>query len=371
MEAPAQPVRIAFCITDLDPGGAEQALVQIVTRLDRSEWEPAVFCLSQPGELVERLESAGIPVRCFGARAARNVGVLVGLRRALREFRPQILQTFLYHANIAGRVAGWTARVPHIVCGIRVAERRSRFRLRLDRWTDWMVERHVCVSEGVAEFARTVGRLPAAKIVAIPNGVDAKRFAEAPPADLIEFGIPANARTLLFVGRLDFQKAPELLIEAAARCLPAHPDAHVLLVGDGSLRDPLAAQAQETTIADRIHFAGPRSNVPGLMRSACALVLPSRWEGLPNVVLEAMAAGLPVIATAVEGTGEVVRSGETGWLVPADSVAALADAITAVLDRPELAAALASTAQRLVSECFTWERSAAGYASLYRSLLLR
>ena len=370
MEA-STPVRIAFCITDLDRGGAEQALVQVVTRLDRRNWEPAVFCLAPPGELVEPLESAGIPVTCFGARAARNVGVLVGLRRVLREFRPQILQTFLYHANIAGRLAGWMARVPHIVCGIRVAERRSRSRLRLDRWTDWMVERHVCVSEGVAEFTRTVGRLPAEKLVVIPNGVDAARFAQSPPADLGAFGIPPNARTLLFVGRLEFQKAPELLIEAAARCLPAHPDTHLLLVGDGALRGRLAAQAQETMVADRIHFAGSRTDVPGLMRSASLLVLPSRWEGLPNVVLEAMAAGLPVIATAVEGAAEVVRNGETGWLIPADSVTALADAMTAALDRPELTAALGAAAQQAVVECFTWDRAAGAYAGLYRSLLRR
>ena len=365
------PVRIAFCITDLDRGGAEQALVQIVTRLDRRDWEPAVFCLSPPGELVGPLESAGIPVTCFGARGVRHVSVILRLRQALRRFRPQILQTFLYHANIAGRFAGWMARVPHIVCGIRVAERRSRMRLRLDRWTDWMVDRHVCVSQGVADFSRSPGRLPAAKIVVIPNGVDATRFAEAPPADLSEFGIPPHARTLLFVGRLDFQKAPELLIEAAARCLAVHTDAHVLLVGDGPLRERLGAQAQQSGVGEQIHFAGPRTDVPMLMRAATALVLPSRWEGLPNVVLEAMAAGLPVIATAVEGTVEVVRNGETGWLVPADSAASLADAMAAALDRPELAASLGIAAQQAVLERFTWHRTAAEHAELYQSLLRR
>jgi glycosyltransferase involved in cell wall biosynthesis len=369
VEADSAPTRIAFCITDLDPGGAEQALVQIVTRLDRREWEPAVYCLGPAGALVAPLESAGIAVTCFGARSARKVSVLWKLARELGRFRPRILQTFLYHANITGRLAAWTAGVPHVVCGIRVAERRGRMRLRIDRLTDWMVDRHVCVSESVAEFARMEGGLPARKLVVIPNGVDAARFAEASPADLVPFGIPRSARTLLFVGRLDFQKGPELLIEAADRVLTAHADAHVLLVGDGPLRARLAAQAQQTAVADRIHFAGARSDVPMLMRASYALVLPSRWEGLPNVVLEAMSAGLPVVATAVEGTREVVKSGETGWLVPPDSVDALADALDRLLSHYEGVPAIARRAQDAVQERFTWCGATRSYVDLYRSLL--
>ena len=127
---------IAFCITDLDPGGAERALVQLVLRLDRSRWSPVVFCLSKPGTLVADLAKADIPVDCLEAGSIGNVSVVPRLVRRLRRVRPDILQTFLFHANIVGRIAGRLAGVPVIVSGIRVAEHRSRFRLWLDRITD-------------------------------------------------------------------------------------------------------------------------------------------------------------------------------------------------------------------------------------------
>ena len=116
---------MAFCITDLDPGGAERALVQLVTRLDRSRWQPSVICLAPRGMLADELEQAEVPVTCLGARHSRNVGMVGRLFHQLRESKPALLQTFLFHANIAGRIAGRLARVPKIVSGIRVAERRS------------------------------------------------------------------------------------------------------------------------------------------------------------------------------------------------------------------------------------------------------
>jgi starch synthase (maltosyl-transferring) len=369
LETPQPPVRLAFCITDLDPGGAERALVQIVTRLDRSRWEPAVFCLGRPGALVAPLEAAAIPVTCLGARSAQSVSVLARLARAVARFEPRVLQTFLYHANIAGRLAGWRARVPHIVSGIRVAEHRSRMRLWIDRVTSGLVQRHVCVSQGVAEFSIRRGGLPAAKVVVIPNGVDSARFAGATPADLGSLGIPAGRRTLLFVGRLDPQKSPGLLIDAAGAVLSSHADVHVLFVGDGPMRGELREQARLSAVGERIHFAGPRSDIPELLQACAALVLPSRWEGLPNVVLEAMAAGRPVVATRVEGTTELVRHGQTGLLADPDSASALAEALDWLLEHPGEATAMGLAAQQVVQQSFTWERCVAAYDDLYTRLL--
>jgi glycosyltransferase involved in cell wall biosynthesis len=363
------PTRIAFCITDLDAGGAERALVQIVTRLDRRRWEPHVFCLDAGGVLVTELRSAGIDVVCLGAHRPRDFLVVWPLYRRLAALRPAILQTFLFHANIVGRLAGAAARVPAIVSGIRVAEKRSRIRLWTDRVTDRLVTAHVCVSRDVADFSVNHGGLPNEKMQVIPNGVDFERFANAAPADLTQFGVPRGSRVLLFVGRLDPQKAPAQLLEAAAELFADHADLHLVMVGDGPLASELREWTRARNFESRIHFVGRQENIAALMRAADLLVLPSQWEGLPNVVLEAMAAGTPVVATAVEGVRDLLGEGKFGVVVPLNGEPRLSGAIRAALRQNERGYEAAQAAQRLVREKFTWPLVVAEYERLYAEIL--
>ncbi|MBT6156181.1 MAG: glycosyltransferase [Planctomycetaceae bacterium] len=367
------PIPIAFCITELDPGGAERALVQLVTRLDRRHWAPVVYCLAGEGELVVELESRDIPVTCLGARGVGSLGVIPRLSSLLRKQRPAILQTYLYHANIVGRIAGRMARVPHIVSGIRVAEQRSRFRLWLDRKTDRWVERHVCVSEAVAKFSIERGELPSEKLVVIPNGVDAERYRDATPIDTTQFGVPAGSPIVLFVGRLDAQKGPLDLIHALRLLAAKRDDVHALFVGDGPLREEMEATILASGLQHCVHLLGRRNDVPGLMKAATCLALPSHWEGMPNVVLEAMAAGLLVIATQVEGTTELLQggggSGDLGLLVPVGNPASLTEGIEQILTRPDGLNTMAVKSQHYVASSLTWDSTASAYAQLYRDLL--
>ncbi|HXY35605.1 MAG TPA: glycosyltransferase [Planctomycetaceae bacterium] len=363
------PTRIAFCITDLDPGGAERALVQIVTRLDRRRWAPHVFCLDAGGVLVDQLRAAGIEVVCLGASRPRDFLVVWPLYRRLAALRPAILQTFLFHANVIGRLAGAAARVPVIVSGIRVAEKRSGLRLWIDRVTDRLVTRHVCVSRDVADFSIARGGLPREKICVIPNGVDLEKFANAAPLDLTQFGVPRGSRVLLFVGRLDPQKGPLSLLEAAGELFADHSDLHLVMVGDG----PLAAELRGWTLArnleSRVHFTGRRENVAGLMRAADLFVLPSQWEGLPNVVLEAMAAGTPIVARGVEGIRDLLGDGKAGVVVPLDGEIGLAHAIRDALRDHQGMRASVAHAQKIVRERFTWQLVAAEYERIYTELV--
>jgi glycosyltransferase involved in cell wall biosynthesis len=363
-----EAVRIAFCITDLDDGGAERALVRLVTGLDRSRWEPRVFCLSGEGVLAEELSRADVLVTCLEAKSSRSLSVVFRLAWALRDFHPTLLQTYLYHANITGRIAGRLARVPVIVSGIRVAEQRSRFRLWLDRVTQGMVDHHVCVSEAVATFSRQHSRLPEQNITVIPNGVDAELFANAEPSDLSVFGIPPDAQTMLFVGRLDPQKDPCLLLQAMELLMSSYPQLHLLFVGDGPLKEELKSQVVNSELKERVHCAGRRDDVANLMKACDVFVLPSRWEGMPNVVLEAMAAGLPIVATEVEGTAELLAENQTGLLVPPHSPTALAEAVETLLRDSKQAQSMKQSAQQLVSKRFTWNRVIERYEELYRSL---
>ena len=357
--------RVSLCITELDPGGAERQFVRLATGLDRTRFEPEVICLSGPGPLVEPLVAAGVPVTCLYARGPWELGVLWRLRRHLRRMRPDLLQTFLFHANLAGRLAARSEGVPVVISGIRVAERRGRARLWLDCWTDGLVDHHVCVSRAVAEFSAAVGRLPRRKLVVIPNGVDAERFADATPADLTAFGIPPRARTILFVGRLDPQKDPLRLLDAFRSIEQRIADAHLLYVGEGDLSDELKRRAADDP---RVHFAGRQDRVPGLMRAAACLALPSRWEGMPNVVLEAMAAGLPIVAAAAEGVEELLEGRPIGRIVRAAGAEPFAEALRTVIESPPDREQI-SKAQAIVIKEHAVSRMIQEYEALYRTCL--
>ena len=366
------PIPVAFCITELDRGGAERALSQLVLGLNRDEWSPRVFCLGPRGHFADVIEAGGVTVECFDASGVMSLPrVLLRLTLALRRFRPSVLQTFLFHANIVGRVAGRLARVPRIVSGIRVAERRSRWYGRIDRWTNWLVDHNVCVSQGVVDFAANETGLSRRKLSVIPNGVEYEAFASATPADLTQFGVPKDSPVCITVGRLEQQKGIDVLLDAAARVKVDHPDCHFLIVGDGRDRAALQARAVELGLAATTHFTGLRADVPNLLAAATLFVLPSRWEGMANALLEAMASGLPVVATAVEGSSELVRSGKTGLLVPAGTSVELATAIGGVLAAPCHSREMALAAQSTVKSVYTTDAAVRAYCHLYEQLGVR
>jgi len=363
------PHPIAFCITGLQPGGAERALVQIVTRLNRERWDPVVYSLTGSGPLVEPLQQAGISTETLQARSAWDARIIWHLAQKFKAQKPVLLQTFLFHANLAGRIAARLAHIPHVVSGIRVSEKRRNGHLLLDRLTNRLVELNVCVSQSVADFSIQTGHLPADKVTVVPNGVEFERFAHARPAELSVWKIPADAKVILSVGRLDPQKAPGDLLSAFLAFAKQAPEFHLLFVGDGPLRSTLEERAASSACASQIHFAGWQPQIPELMQAADCLVLSSLWEGMPNVVLEAMAAGLPVISTHVDGIGELIQSGEQGTIIEIGSMAQLRQALTDFRTSPTQFLKMAENAQSLVEQEFTWESIAQKYDQIYSQLL--
>ena len=325
-----KPIDVVLCITDLEVGGAERCLYELVLRLDRERFHPSVVCLQGPPEpgkdtVHQGLEAAGVEVHFLNIRRFRHVTkALYELSAILTLKRPLVFQSFLYHANLLGRFAARRAGVPCVFSGIRVAERRSPWRLRFDRWTDRLVDRHVCVSRSVADFSRDEGGLPESKLVVIPNGVDTARFDAAAAVDLRELGTHA-AKVVTFVGRLDYQKGLDWLLETAPRWMLALPDTDLVFVGDGPQAHQLRAIVSRLQLDDRVHFLGRRGDVPGLLKASRLVVLPSRWEGMPNVVLEAMAARLPVLATRAEGVAELLGPGADAQTVDFGDTAALCE----------------------------------------------
>jgi len=370
------PHKIALCITDLHCGGAERTLAELAIRLDRERFAPVVYCLADPPDnparsLLPLLQSAGVPVHCLGASG--NWQFLAVLRRLvvlLKQQGPELLQCFLFHANLLGRIAARLAGVPHVVCSIRVAEREHRWHLWLDRLSDHLVQQHVCVSQAVAQFSAKVGRLPPQKLVVIPNGVDCARLAAARAADLTMFGIPPGCRAVVSIGRLEPQKGFQWLLLHAGQWLDVLADCHLLIVGDGPLRPALLRLVQRLgEVGQKVHLAGWRAEVPEILAASSLLVLASRWEGMPNVVLEAMAAGLPVVATDVEGVRELLGPDAQRQTAPPDDPQQFAQKIIAILSNPVLANELGEANRHRAVQQFSIQRMVDRYQQLWAQLL--
>jgi starch synthase (maltosyl-transferring) len=228
----------------------------------------------------------------------------------------------------------------------------------------------VCVSRGVERFSREVAGLDPERLVVIPNGIDPAPFDRASPVPRAAIGIPEDAHLALCVGRLDLQKGLPDLLDAAEQVISQRPGWHLALAGDGPSRAWLLSQlAERAGLRDHVHSLGRRDDVPGLLKSADVLVLASLWEGMPNAVLEAMAAGRAVVGTSVEGTEDLVVPGQTGWLVPPRDALALAQALIEAADSPERCRRYGEAGCLRAREAFSIEATVAAYEHLWARIL--
>lgn len=364
-------LRVDFVATELAVGGAERCLTAVAVGLKRRGHRIRVFSLGPlpkpPRDgLVAALQEARIPlVSVEASYVALAPLALNRLRRGLARDRADVVQSFLFHANVIGLAAASLAGVPTRIAGIRVAERRPR-RLWLERQVVGRSQMAVCVSQAVADFAMQQLAVTPERLRVIPNAVDVTRFASAAPTPLSLHGIPADAEVLLFVGRLDDQKNLPRLAEVAKRVLPKHPHRHLVLVGDGPLRNKWLEWTADLP-SDRIHLVGWQADVAGWMAAARLLLLTSDYEGMPNVILEAMAAGLPVVATPVEGVGELLGPEASGQQVSRDATQ-LAAAAVRWLDEPAAAQQQGRRNAQRAAEVFSLDVMIQRYEQLYRSL---
>lgn len=361
---------MALVITDMDVGGAERILVALATRLNRDRWRPRVICLGPEGKMIEPLQAAGLPTVCLNVNKRRPFRAVARLAAALRADSPWLVQSFLFHANVASRLAALMAGVPWVLSGHRVAEHEKRWHLTLDRLTSNLASGSVCVSEGVLRFTRDVEGVPDSRLVVIANGVDTATFDAAVALPRESIGVPERSHVALFIGRLDVQKGLPFLFEAAERVVAARDDWHLVLVGDGTERDWMLRRIAETpALAGRVHWLGRRDDVPRLLKASDALVLSSLWEGMPNVVLEAMAARKPVIATNVEGSEDLVISGESGWLVPPRDSGSLARALLDAVADPERCRRYGESGRRMIENGYSISNMVLAYERLWAGIL--
>jgi glycosyltransferase involved in cell wall biosynthesis len=310
-----------------------------------------VACLMTGGGVAEELRAAGIPVISLEADRRGGVSAALALLRLLRE-PVEVLHTFLFHSNLLGRVVGAMARVPTIVSERSVESGKAAWRVRVDRLTWRLARRWTANSREVARVLEQREGIDARRIDTIPNGIDTAHFAEHVSA--VEFrsrmGIQPGDRVVVCVGRLDPLKGQTTLVRAFRDVVASEPRARLCLVGDGADRAALARHVDEFRLGDRVTFAGTIADVREALAAADVFVLPSNEEGLPGSVMEAQAAGVPVVATAVGGTPELVQHEHTGLLVPPRDAGALSEAIVRLLRDSDLAQRLAAAARASVQE---------------------
>ncbi|MDM7325323.1 MAG: glycosyltransferase [Thermus sp.] len=338
--------RVLFLVTGLGRGGAETQVALLAKGMQARGWQVRVVSMIPPDPEGPKgeLDSAGIPVHSLGMVQGRpSPSGLWRLARLVKGFRPQVVHAHMIHANLLARVTRVMAPIPVLVCTAHStveigrsfrSERATHLAYRL---TDFLCDLTTQVSpEGVRRFL--AGRaVPPGKLRYIPNGVDTTRF--APDGELRarmrgELGLAEDAFVWLAVGRLEEAKDYPTLLQAFVGVIRQHPEARLLVVGKGSLESHLRSLAQALGLEGAVALLGLRQDIPGLMAAADAFVMSSLWEGMPMVLLEAHAAGLPVVATDVGGNREVVQEGVTGYLVPPGDPDALAGAMLRMADLP-------------------------------------
>lgn len=363
---------IAFCITELDPGGAEQALYEVVTRLDREKWLPRVYCLGPETPLAEAFRQQGILVSCFGASSIVSfLGAFSWLKKELSRFDPQILQCFLFHGNVLGRIAGHQAKVPIIISGHRVAEREKLWHLWLDKLTRNYVHQHVAVSTGVQNHVAKRLGISLKSITVIGNGVNMPAL-PGDKFDFSEFGWDnENHRFLLAAGRLHPQKGFLTLIDSFAELKQEFPELKLLILGEGPQRSILEQRIRDLKLTNDVALPGYRHDLARFYNSAELFVLSSEWEGMANVLLQAMAHGCSIVATNVEGVSEAINDGEHGLIAQPGNTADLSRCIRQLLNEPELAQRCGHQARERAEKMFTWDHVAQQYESLFEAMLTK
>ena len=365
-------LRVLQLIPTLDRSGAEKQLVLLATGLPRDRFEVEAATLTRLGPLEADLRDSGVPVACIGKRHKVDPPAFARLVRFLKAGRFDVVQTWIFAANAYGRLAALRAGVPVIVAAEMAVDLwKGRAELAIDRWIARRTDRVVGNSRAVVDFYRGIG-VPDDRLEMIYSGIGD----EGPPViDRAEvragLDLPPDAPLILFAGRLAPQKGVADLLDALDLLQHVRPDVRTLIVGEGPLRSRLEATADAYRLRQAVRFLGHRDDVPRLLAASDLLVLPSHYEGLPNVVLEAMQARKPVVATAAPGTTELVVDGQTGRLVPIRNPPAMAQAIRTVLDDPESARSLGEAGRARVEAHFRADLMIERFADLYERLARR
>jgi len=362
-------IRVQLLIPTLDRSGAEKQLALLATGLPRDEFEVEVVALTRGGPYEVTLREADIPVTVIGKCCKFDPFARRRLKQLIRERQPDILHTWLFAANTYGRLAVGSRPQPKIVVSERCVDSwKAGWQLWFDRKLVSRTDRLIGNSQAVVDFYRDVG-VPDDRLSVIRNGVETPAdVARSREAVCDELNVPHSARLVGFVGRLAPQKRLKDLIWAFHLLVSVQPDAYFVIVGDGPERAELEKFAADIPTKGQVRFVGHREDAGDIMRHFDTFWLASEFEGQSNSLMEAMAANVPVVASDIAPNRELVTHEETGLIVPVGDKATFAMAVDRLLKEPDLAAGLATNAERQMREEFSIDAMINAHAALYREL---
>lgn len=385
------PIKVFHITNTLQIGGAETSLSLLVKNLDHHRFTPTVICTRKGGPLEEELAKAAIPVIILH-RSLRSIlyfpfflhdvlGTLRDLFRLFKKERPVIVQTHLpaseYLALIAGKLAGVPCLIYTFVSSNFLPERegkslRTWLRIRLTRFLCGISQ--VIVANSLAVQEKLLDMFPehSSSIRIIPQGIDLSQFEGLPKKDSIKnkIGMKSEAPLISVIGRLSPVKNQAMLLKAFQGVSKRYPDSGLVVVGEGPMRDTLLTLRAELGLDDKVHLLGRMPNVAEVLAETDIFVSTSRWEGMPLAILEAMAASVPVVATAVPGIQELLEQ-EGGTLVPLDDVEALEKALDRFIEDPLLRERMGQKGKAWVLKFYSLPTYIQRWQALYEDVMER
>lgn len=362
--------RICFMITTLDFGGAEVQVVELAARLVKRDWEVMIVSLMKSTALVRRAEDAGVIVASLGIAGKRpSPATFIRLGRIVSTWKPDIIHTHMFHANLLGRIYRLCNRTTPLISTIHnIYEGKSvaqtNRRCLAYRFTDQWSDLTTVISHAAYRHHAQKKSAPLKKLLHVPNGIDTDEFRPG--------GVHSKKKstfTWLAIGSIEKQKDYPNLIQGFKEVLRSHPNAVLRIVGVGSLHKKMIRLCRQEGVDRKIVWLGRRnrSEILELMRSADAYVMASKWEGLPMVLLEAAASGLPIVATRVGGNSELVCHEKTGFLVPVSRPDRLAKAMLRMMRATETQRRdMGSAGRRRIVNDYDMDRIVSVWEGLYR-----
>ncbi len=359
------PIHVHHVLLSLEPGGLENGVVNVVNGLDEAEFRSSICCLKGSGAFAARIRNAQVPIHSMGLRPGNDWGLPLRLARLFRSTRSDIVHTrnaeSFFYAAIGARLAGVPVLI-HSEHGRTFADRRLR--LHAQRLLSGLADGMFAVSAELREqLIRHIG-LRRERIDVLYNGVDTARFTTVDRRSArLQLDLPGEAYVVGSIGRLVAVKNYPLLLRAFAA--QSDPNAYLVLAGDGPEHAALSALSEQLGIAARVRLLGHRDDIPAILGALDVFVLCSRSEGMSNTLLEAMAAGLPAIATGVGGNPEILRDGVDGRLVADDDQPGLAAALRDLGSAPDMRREMGEQARQRVLQEFSMQAMVRRYAEYY------
>jgi glycosyltransferase involved in cell wall biosynthesis len=343
--------------------------LELLKNLDPQKYNIAIASVGQGGVLEKDFRHLGYPLFIFDKKHRFDVTLIWKLAKLIKRFNVDIVMTTLFYADVIGALAAWFAGVKAVISWEVVTAPQQRRHSLAYSLAQRKFTKVVSVSDAIARIVVEDRGVPAEKVVTIHYGVDIEKYYMNGALNIrAELGIGEDKTILGTVARLTEQKGHCYLIEAAPAVISKFPNVKFVFVGGGPLEDALKRQTKELGIEEHFLFLGFRQDVVELLNTCDVFVLPSLYEGFPNVVLEAMACGKPVIATSVDGTPEAVVHGETGYLVEPENPKVLSDALISLLNHPDQLKLFGKNGRSRVENHFSLKRQIQQFEDLFNSI---